>query len=372
MKPSLYHVNHPKPLWQVVYSDPAQHDGTRHKRIRRHFVRKEDAEAYLAELSERLIIEGTAGVAFDATLRQDAIAARRRLVDANLAGISLLQAVTAFIATLRQSGASGAAADEVLAKFVEEKELGEGCAPATVATLRNRLTRWLQAENVTRISEITRARIEAMRLRPDVSAQTRRNDMAALSTWCSWLLDRGYLDHHPLKGLKRPKFAHARPATWTAEETERILKAAQSYLDGKWFGTLVLMVWTGCRPSELAGTRVLYERPGVVRIEGGKLRGRANRVVALSPAAKAWLRAAGNPVAVDPVNTKARRRIAEKAGVRWTPDVTRHTWISMRIAQENDEQRVAQEAGTSPEMIHRHYRAIKLAKEARAWAALRP
>ena len=109
-----------------------------------------------------------------------------------------------------------------------------------------------------------------------------------------------------------------------------------------------------------------------MRIEGGKRRGRANRLVPLAPAAVAWLRVAGSPSQVREMNSRARNRICAAASVRWKTDVCRHTFISHRLQQLRDDARVAREAGTSEGVIFRHYHRLVTAGEARAFFALRP
>lgn len=359
-------------MFQVVYWNHSANDGEKPRRVRKHFAKKEDAETYLKEINRKISREGTAGIWFDAKLRSDAITARQTLDAAGHTATPLTLAVSAYVERHKTAQATHQLAEPILRQFLQEKEIVEGCAHRTIQTLRNRLTKWLDDTGIATLSEITRERIEAMRIREGVIAQSRRNDMAALSTWCSWMLDKGLIDHHPMRGLKRPKLPPANKATFSPEECGRVLATARAYLNGRWLPAVAVMIWTGCRPSELAQTRLVYGREAIARIEGGKLRGRANRTVPLSAAAKAWLKVAGNPEAAIPLHTRARRTIATRAGVNWGADICRHTYISYRIAETQDEQKVAQEAGTSPQMIHRHYRSLKLAKEARAWAGLRP
>jgi hypothetical protein len=89
MDARIYQVQHPKPMWQVVYRDFATRDGGRRRRVRKHFVERAQAEEYLRTITERLALEGTAGLAFDAVLRTDALAARQRLIDAGLESTTL-------------------------------------------------------------------------------------------------------------------------------------------------------------------------------------------------------------------------------------------------------------------------------------------
>lgn len=357
----------------VSYRHPLEREKSgRAKRVVRWFADHEAALAYQTITNERILLEGTAGLHFDPHLRHDAIRARQRLDAAGLQAVSLSQLASEAIAAHPTGHPASVPVMPALTEFLQEKEIVEGCAPATVTTLRNRITKWLGESAITSLADLTRDKMEALRTRPGVMAQSRRNDMAAVSVWCTWLLDKGLIDHHPLKGLRRPKLPPANKRTLTAEDCGRLLAAARAHLDGRWLATVAVMVFTGCRPSELAQMRLMYGRPPLARIEGGKLRGRANRTVPLLPAAVAWLAVAGKPERVKPLNSHARGAIADAAAVTWVADITRHTYISHRLALVHDDAQVAQEAGTSQEMIHRHYHSLKLPKEGKAWAALRP
>jgi integrase len=344
----------------------------RSKRITKWFANRADAEAYQTETNAGLVRAGTEGFSFNAIIRSDAIAARQTLDAAGHTEVNLLQLARAYSTHNRGAHAGLSPVAPALDEFLQEKEIVEGCAPRTVRTLRNRLRAWLKANQIGTLGELTREHMETMRARPGVGAQTRRNDMAAVSVFCTWLLDKGRLDHHPLKGLRRPKLPQANKATFTAEECGKLLEAARQYLAGRWLGSLAVLLFTGCRPSELAQTRLIYGRPTLARIEGGKLRGRANRTVRLMPAAVAWLELVGKPETVLPLHTRARRTIAQNAGLKWQTDVTRHTYISHRLAAVRDDALVAAEAGTSQAMIHRHYHSLKMPADARKFAALTP
>jgi hypothetical protein len=363
----LYRVSKPVPLWQVVFRDPARLDSRgRARRVRKHFVDRAAAEAYLKQVNTTVVREGTAGLVFDARLRADALAARQMLDAAGHDALSLVQLAERFTA---QSVSAAAVAQPIapqLAAFLHDKAHAEGASAETVKNLRIRLALWLSLAALTSVGEINRAAVECLRTRV-VGPATRRNDLNAASSFCSWLLDRGLLDHHPLKGLRRPRVPAARKATWSAEECAAALGAA-----GEARATLAVMLFAGARPSELAETRLLYGRHPLVRIEGGKLRGRANRIVPMSSALRAYLRAADDPAQVPPLTRHEREAIGRAAGVRWVPDVCRHTCISYRLQLERNDALVARESGTSESIIFRHYHALRTPAEARSWARLRP
>ena len=64
--------------------------------------------------------------------------------------------------------------------------------------------------------------------------------------------------------------------------------------------------------------------------------------------------------------------MAEAAGVRWKQNALRHSFISYRLAEIQDVNRVALEAGNSPQMIFRHYRELATPEQARTWFTIAP
>lgn len=368
----LYVTSHPRTPFQVVYRDPTRRAASgRARRIPKWFAKQEDAEKYRDELNERLLTDGAVGVGFDAALRGDAIAARKWLDQHGHTHVSLLHVAQSHVTSAPSATAAGPIGEDVRA-FLLEKEVAEGCSAATIQNLETRVWGWVNREGITSADDVRRERVESLRLREGVSANSRKNDMAAVSSFCTWLLEKKKIPHHPLKGIRRPKIPPGTKPVWSPEECQRVLWAAMSYLGGKWLGTMAALILVGPRPSELSETRFAYGRQPVARIEGGKLRGRANRMVPLSPAARAWLKAADNPTQVAPINAKARSRIMAMAKVKFTADVPRHTFISYRMAEIKDAGETAIEAGTSESVIFRHYNKPRLAADVRKWLALRP
>lgn len=363
----LYEVAHPHSPFLVVYRDPLRREKSgRARRVQRWFSDGAAARRHLAELNGRLLAEGFGGLVFDAKLRADALAARERLDAAGHMAVSLTQLAERFTAQVTGVAATVAPIAPQVAAFLRDKEHADGCSVETVKNLRTRLALWLDLAAITAVGDVSRASVECLRTRA-VGPQTRRNDLNAVSSFCSWLLDRGLLDHHPLKGLRRPRVVGGSKPTFSAEECARVLAAAPPRR-----ATLAVMLFAGVRPSELAETRLLYGRHPLVRVEGGKLRGRANRALPMSAALRAWLRAEGNPAQVPPLTRHERERIGRAAGIRWVPDVCRHTCISFRLQLERNDALVARESGTSEGVIYRHYHGLRTPAEARAWAKLRP
>lgn len=357
--------------FMVVFRDPSRREKSgRAKRVVKWFVDRAQADEHAKDLNERIHTDGTVGVAFDAVVRADAIAARRVL---DLAGhaLTLTELARAYAAHFTPSRAARLPIAEAIEDFLEHKRSGENRTARAVDNLSTRIYRWSEAAKLAWVGDITREKIEPLRSRPDVSPQTKKNDMNAVSSFCSWLTDQRLIEHHPLRGLSRPTVPRRSPPILTVDECAALLREAWAESPEAMAGMAVL-IFTGARPSELAETRLFYGRSPAARIEGGKLRGRANRLVPLSATAVAWLKAAGSPPQVKELYREQRERVAKAAGVAWKGDICRHTFISNRLVLLKDAAAVAREAGTSETIIFRHYHRLVTPAQAKAWAGLRP
>ena len=66
------------------------------------------------------------------------------------------------------------------------------------------------------------------------------------------------------------------------------------------------------------------------------------------------------------------RNTADGANIKWKQNALRHSWISYRLAEIQDVNRVALEAGNSPQMIFRHYRELATPEQAHTWFSIAP
>jgi len=384
---------------------------------------RQQAEAYRAELQARLVNEGTQGLAREGLRRRDALAARRLLDGAGLQGLTLEQLASAWvqqgaggqfaIALPQQSGRRGhcqgdqalaqaaqqlcsqgkrvLSFDEAVAEFLEYMHRVAEARPRTVANLRARLGLWARVAGLLRLSEVDRAAVLKLRDRGGrfgargegpVSRQTRVNDLLAASAFCSWAVERGWLAFNPVSGVRRPDVARdrGRPAVWSVDQLARLLEAARGYQGGRFLGALVAMNFIGAaRPSEVGGVQIRYQRNeqgavvgGMARVEGGKMRGRADRNVELLPVALEWLEVAGWPQQCEPLTVRARREICAAAGgLSWVPDICRHTCISHLVELRRNDAAVGRECGTSEEVIFARYHNLRSPEELEEWMGLR-
>jgi hypothetical protein len=66
------------------------------------------------------------------------------------------------------------------------------------------------------------------------------------------------------------------------------------------------------------------------------------------------------------------RDAADNAKIKWKQNALRHSFISYRLALVPDVNRVALEAGNSPQMIFRHYRELATPEQAQTWFSISP
>jgi integrase len=368
--PTLRPVKHPRYAWRITYTDQTRRTPAgRPREFHRYFKQDEEAEARrtLAEMGGIVAEQGLAGLQLSPTLRRDALDARAKLDAAGFAHISLVAAADRFLGSQATGPAARQLVTPFLDQFLDHKSHEEGVRAMTRDNLEDRVGRWLDWQSIVTLADITPERCLALRTRSEVSAQTRKNDMNAVSSFLSYLAQEAkVITHNPLLGQRRPRVERQRPQVYLPQTCQRILDAAASYEGGRHARAVGLLFLAGLRPSEVPHALIRTDaRPAVVRVEGGKMRGRANRVVPLSPEGAAWL--AAQPAKIVPPTTGERRQICKLAGgVAWIQDGARHTWISARCEIEQNDGRVARMAGTSERIIHAHYHALMNQRTARA------
>jgi integrase len=118
-------------------------------------------------------------------------------------------------------------------------------------------------------------------------------------------------------------------------------------------------------------------RPGFIEVAAHKAKTATRRIVPISESLARWL-------AIAPRNAErvwqhskawffeAMRNAASDAKIKWKQNALRHSFISYRLAEIQDMNRVALEAGNSPQMIFRHYRELATPEQAATWFAIAP
>lgn len=162
---------------------------------------------------------------------------------------------------------------------------------------------------------------------------------------------------------------------FTPEEMTKMLLSSH----GRLLPVLAIGAFAGIRTAEIKRLHwedIKWDR-GHIEIAGRKAKTASRRLVPLTDNLKLWLEPwrdeTGDIVGFDDVSG-ALCDVALKAGIPggWRRNALRHSFISYRVAKTGDVPRTALEAGNSPEMIFRHYRAVVDEASAEEWFGITP
>ena len=131
-------------------------------------------------------------------------------------------------------------------------------------------------------------------------------------------------------------------------------------------------------------------RPGFIEVAAHKAKTATRRIVPISenlarwlaiaqrngtrlwPHSKAWFFETIREAMLTINETRKEERGPKFPPFAWRQNALRHSFISYRLADAQDVNRVALEAGNSPQIIFRHYRELATPEQARSWFAIIP
>jgi integrase len=291
-----------------------------------------------------------------------------------LEGYPLLDAVR-FYMRHQGRGIKRKTVREAVSEMIETKK-GAGVSEVYLADLRYRLGVFAQRFQCD-VASLTPDDVRAFFAALGLGARSFNNFVITLNTFFRFSQDRGWLSKETdlLGGVQRRKekrspveiFSPAEIATLLGEATPELAQC------------LALGAFAGLRSEEILRLEWadLTRRPGFIEIAADKAKTAARRLVPIAENLARWLERARSDRGLLWPHTKTmffktRRRVAAKARVRLKPNALRHSYITYRLAEIHDVNRVALEAGNSPQMIFRHYRELATPEQARSWFGIAP
>lgn len=180
---------------------------------------------------------------------------------------------------------------------------------------------------------------------------------------------------NPAAAVNGRKVARTEIEAFSTDELQRLLNAANLDL----LPTLLLGAFAGLRVAEtqrLNWENVKWEENLIV-VEATGAKTARRRTVPICDALRQWLlpiSAKTGPIWAGSGwdHAKLQKQLALDAGVCWKNNGLRHSYISYRLAQIQNENVVALEAGNSPAMVHQFYKALVTSREAERWFGLKP
>ena len=210
-----------------------------------------------------------------------------------------------------------------------------------------------------------------------LSSRSHNNFLRTVRTFLGFAQNHGWLSKEAdLLARVEKRSEKATPVEiFTPTQLAALLKHASP----EFAPCLALGAFAGLRSEEILRLdwSDVERRPGFIEVAAHKAKTAARRIVPLADNLARWLaQAPRNGARLWPQSKDcffhAMRDTAADAKIKWEQNALRHSFISYRLAEIQDVNRVALEAGNSPQMIFRHYRELATPDQARTWFSIAP
>ncbi len=368
MKPTLKvlsYRHHPK--YKFVLDLRAFNKG------RKFFKTRTEAEA--EALRQRTLLERHSRIAVGLSQRDlsDFIHARDRLAGY---GKKITDALDFLVDHLERVRRHGITVSQLGLEVLEAKRR-DGKAPAYLADLRKRLTRFCQDFGNRSIASIAVDELDNWLRDLPLSPKSRANYRANIGVLFSYAEQRGIIDRNPIPRTAKPKLIDRPPEIFAVDELRTLLEAATRTAHDV-VPMLAIGAFAGLREAEIQRLdwHEIDLARGHIEIKAAKAKSARRRIVPIQPNLAGWLRPyAGLTGRVVPAGARRKLdRVREEAGLaRWPQNGLRHSFASYRLAAIQDAPRVAAELGhTSPQMLYGTYRELVHPEEAERYWKISP
>lgn len=337
------------------------------------FTTKRQGDGYAKWLATQQKKYGEAGAAFPEALRADALRAADVLLPFK---ISLLDAARIAAEILKRKGAS------VTTALLVEKYLAalaaDGAVYDHVRTARSKLKKFTDAFPLKLVSEFTAADLDDWLRSLPLAPTTRNGVRMYVRAAFEYGRKSGFVPVNVVADTATAKVSGKPVSVLSPDQMVKLLTVCDPRLQL----LFALGGFAGLRPCEVEKLRWEHVDLGrrTVSVDPHDPRSYANRFVDLSENLCAWLDRTpsgsreGLVVALSPASVRALRQAAVKAaGIKWIPDVLRHSFASYFYAAHEDIGKLTAAMGHgSTKMVAAFYRARVTGEAAKEWWAIKP
>jgi integrase len=231
------------------------------------------------------------------------------------------------------------------------------------------------------IESVTGTQIDDWLRTSGLSPRTRNNLRSTVQTLFNYAKARRYVpkDHDEIESVQLVKDRDGEIEVFTPDELTEVL----AFTDERLIPFLTLGAFAGIRHAEIQRLdwKDIRFDDGIIELHASKAKTASRRTIPLLDNLKAWLlpfKKDTGAVAshanmafelhqlVKRINGKRAERDVKEA-FAWKHNALRHSFISYRVAETQNVNQVALEAGNSPQMIFRHYRELVRPADAKQW-----
>jgi len=232
-----------------------------------------------------------------------------------------------------------------------------GLSPKTLIGYKSSTGLLLSPDPNKALNRFTVADIEAILARY-ANINTKKTHRRLFSVFFGWAVRHHYCLENPCDRLDRLPKATTHISILSPDEVKRLLTAAIRYHDGVTVAGVAIALFAGLRPSELLDLQAGDINGERIRVTGGKMRRKINRIVQIPPNLAAWLKKYPFRGLPGGWNYKMKRLKAATNARSWVQDILRHTSISYQAERDKNEGLTAFNNGTSKQMMDSHYRNV--------------
>jgi integrase len=342
------------------------------KRKRVSFPTLQEAETYAEQARIKRANEGMAAFTLSREILLDADRSNRLLTPN---GVSIWEAAKYYERHVL-AYKSAPIVREIVEKWIVEGERMNN-RPRTLQDKKSRGNQFAEDFGERKLSEITKDELKDWLEDDEWEPATKIGYHTKISQLYNFALGEGWVDTNLTETIKRPKVEETTPEIFTVEEADKLLSNASQ------FGLLpyfALGFFAGIRSAEmmrLKGEAIKFtQRVIVIGPEVAKRR--SQRIVEMNDTLLYWLAPFKSQLQSGPIVDASKFRwkkeqLLEAAGVaQWKANGLRHSFGSYHLAAYESAEKTSAQMGNSPNIVHKHYKALVTKAESERFWSLRP
>jgi integrase len=371
-----------KPKWPRIYT-PTHRSGqvsyqvdlgiVDGKRKRVNFSTKLKAETYAEQCRVAKANEGMAAFSLPMDIRLDAAKAHEILGSHD---ISILEAAKYYKKHVL-AYKTAPTVKEIVATYISDAK-NRNLRPRSIGDLEHRLNGFAADFADTRLSEITLDELKEWVQDDDWGMRTRINFLTKISQLYFFAVKRKWVDSNITELIDRPTVEETKVEIFSLEQVEQLLSHAHKFDLLPYFA---IGFFAGIRSAEMMRlqSRDINFGEKIITIGADIAKKRSQRKVEMLPALLAWLEPCkaqlekGGAIVDQNEFRKNKELLLEAAGLEtWPSNGLRHSFASYHFAMFRSSDETSHQMGNSPEMVHKHYKALVSKAVAESFWNLRP